>query len=681
MHKLNRRSFLGLAGALSVSQGAHAGFALSLLPRQDADDGQTFRVLAIHDIRDDLRADGETVADTCAISTATLNNIFAWIKANDFRPVSVEQIVAARNGGPPLPPRAVLLSFDDAYASQYTKAFPLLKQYGYPALIAVVSRWTDSPREAAVRISHRSVMAPGYFMSWDDLREMAGSGLVEIASHTHDMHHGAVANPQGNELPAASAHLYFPELQRYETDDEYERRIAADLKRCSDLIQANTGVLPRAMVWPYGMYNAALIGASHQLGMRVHFTLDDGPNTPDVPLTRIRRQLVSYDWDAGVMLGQFRLPSAYRGDSYPIERVVEVALDDVYDADPVRQEARLSQLLDRIKELEPKSVFLRAYHDPDGSGSARALYFPNRHLPMRADLFSRTAWQLITRTGVQVYAALPLLAFRLPAGHAAATRLVATAPEAAGAPANAPATPRLSPFDARARATIRDIYYDLARYTSFNGIVFGADAYLGESEDAGDAALAAYADWGLPRSVASIRANPDLLQRWSEGKLRHLRDFTGQLAAIVTDYQGGGNVLTVRTLRADAVLQPDAVARLAQDLDAFAAAYDFVKLPASEDAGGAPPSAAWLEGLARAVAAHPLALPKTIFSLQALDGRTGTPIASGTLRAQMQRLRAAGVKHLGYSPDQFMANQPDLAVLRDVMSMQNLVRPRTGTKV
>ncbi|AOZ08960.1 poly-beta-1,6-N-acetyl-D-glucosamine N-deacetylase PgaB [Cupriavidus malaysiensis] len=679
MHKLDRRSFLGLAGALSVSQAAHAGLALSLLPQQDADDGLTFRVLAIHDIRDDLRADVATVADTCAISTAMLNNIFAWIRANDFRPVSVEQIIAARNGGAPLPPRAVLLSFDDAYASQYTKAFPLLKQYGYPALIAVVSRWTDTPRGQPVRIGYKSLMAPGYFMRWEHLREMADSGLVEIASHTHDMHHGAVANPQGNELPAASAHLYFPELGRYENDDEYQRRTTADLQRCSDLIQANTGVAPRAMVWPYGTYNSALIGASRQLGMRVHFTLDEGPNTPDVPLTRIRRQLVSYDWDAGVMLAQFRRQSAYRGDSHPIERVVDVALDDVYDADPARQEARLSHLLDRIKALEPKSVFLKAYHDPDGSGSARALYFPNRHLPMRADLFSRTAWQLITRTGVQVYAALPLLAFRLPAGHAAAARLVTAAPGADGTPAAARGMPRLSPFDARARATIRDIYYDLARYTSFNGIVFGADACLGESEDAGDAALAAYADWGLPPSVAAIRADPELRRRWSEGKLRHLGDLTRDLAALVTDYQGG-SVLTVRTLRADAVLEPDGVARLAQDLDAFAAAYDFVKLPASEDSG-APPSTAWLDGLARAVAAHPLALRKTIFSLQALDGRTGTPIASSALRAQMQRLRAAGARHLGYSPDQFMADQPDLAVLRDVMSMQNLVRPRTGMKV
>ncbi|MGF6672652.1 polysaccharide deacetylase family protein [Paraburkholderia sp. WSM4174] len=186
MDKLTRRRFLTFAAGLAAVPAAQARLALDRLPPPDADDGLTFRVLAIHDVRDDLHADVSTVADTCAISTATLSTIFAWLKAKDFHPVSVDQIVASRNGGPRLPPRAVLLTFDDAYKSQCTRAFPLLQQYGYPALIGVVTRWTDTPAGQAVRISHKSVMPPDYFMSWNDLREMAQSGLVEIASHTHD---------------------------------------------------------------------------------------------------------------------------------------------------------------------------------------------------------------------------------------------------------------------------------------------------------------------------------------------------------------------------------------------------------------------------------------------------------------------------------------------------------------
>ncbi len=668
MDKLNRRRFLAFAAALSAAPVAHARLALDLLPPPDTDDGLTFRVLAIHDVRDDLHADVATVADTCAISTATLNMIFAWLKAKDFRPVSVDQIVASRNGGPRLPPRAVLLTFDDAYKSQYLRAFPLLKQYNYPALLGVVTSWTDTPAGQPVRISHKSVMPPDYFMSWENLREMADSGLVEVASHTHDLHHGALANPQGNELPAASAHLYYTDLQRYETDDEYHTRIRADLGRSVALIQQKTGVAVRSAVWPYGMYNSTLIDASQALGMSVHFTLDDGPNTPDVPLTQIRRLLVSYDWDVGTLIGQMRASRAYRGERNPVERVVNVSLDEMYDPDPAKSEDKLSKLLDRIKDLEPKSVYLQAYSDPDGSGVARAMYYPSRHMPMRADLFNRVAWQLITRAGVQVYARMPLLSFALPAQHPAAGRLVESAQPGAR-------VPRLSPFDDTARETIRDIYDDLTRYASFNGIVFGDDATLDAYEDTSAAALDEYASWGLPRDIAQIHASDALMSRWSRGKTLYLTAFTRELAERVRAYQGGGNVLTARVLPAEAVFDANAERNFSQSLAAFVANYDFIALAAYPGAGSEERAGNnWLDGLTQAVMQHPGAAAKTVFELPAVERSTQRPVTANVLRAQMKRLNAAGVVHLGYGPDNFLANQPDTTVLRDVMSVQSTLR-------
>ena len=63
------------------------------------------------------------------------------------------------------------------------------------------------------------------------------------------------------------------------------------------------------------------------------------------------------------------------------------------------------------------TVYLQAFSDPDGNGSADAVYFPCRRLPMRADLFNRVAWQIRTRTQVRrLYAWMPALAWELPAG-------------------------------------------------------------------------------------------------------------------------------------------------------------------------------------------------------------------------------------------------------------------------
>lgn len=50
------------------------------------------------------------------------------------------------------------------------------------------------------------------------------------------------------------------------------------------------------------------------------------------------------------------------------------------------------------------TVYLQAFADPAGDGLVKAVYFPNRWLPVKADIFSRIAWQLRTRANAAVYA-------------------------------------------------------------------------------------------------------------------------------------------------------------------------------------------------------------------------------------------------------------------------------------
>lgn len=65
--------------------------------------------------------------------------------------------------------KPVLLTFDDGYADNYTELFPLLQKYNAKATIFVVTGALD--------------VNPN-FMTWEQAREMADSGLVSIQSHT-----------------------------------------------------------------------------------------------------------------------------------------------------------------------------------------------------------------------------------------------------------------------------------------------------------------------------------------------------------------------------------------------------------------------------------------------------------------------------------------------------------------
>lgn len=637
----------------------------------DAQDGKTFRVLAFHDVRTQVRASFATDPDESAVDETTLAGLFGWLQANGWQPVSLEQIVRARAGGPPLPHQAVLLSFDDGYASAYTKVFPLLRQFNYPAVVALVTRWMEVP--AGGRVPYGNTPLPRErFLSWAQAREMARSGLVEFASHSHDLHRGVPGNPQGNLLPAAATHAWDATRQRYEDSAAWVRRVEADLRHSKALIERHTARPVRALAWPYGAWNQGAQEAAQRAGFSVALTLEDGPNHAGVPLMRLRRAYATYDIDPPGYLALLRQP-ADQPSTRGLQRALHVDLDYVYDADPAQQERNLSLLLDRVRAVGPRSVFLQAYADPDGDGVADALYFPNRVLPVRADLFNRVAWQLRTRARVQVYAWMPVLAFRLPGGHPLAARTVtALASTPAGKAAAAARYHRLSPFDADVRELVGAIYDDLGRHASFAGVLFHDDAMLSDDEDVSPAALAAYRAAGLPvqgvGDIADVRADAALQARWQALKTRTLTDFTLALADRLRAWQP--TLRTARNLYARPLLEPEAAQWFAQDYEQSLAAYDYTAVMAMPYMEQVSDPHRWLAALARRAAATPLGLQRTVFELQARDWRTGKPVPDAELLAQWAVLRRHGVRHLAYYPDDFHGGQPSLAAARATVSVR-----------
>lgn len=584
-------------------------------------------VLNYHDVRDDIRDAGRL--DNTAISTDHLIAHFDWLRANGFHMVSLDDVIAARRGQRALPDKAVLLTFDDGLISFYTRVFPLLRAYRYPALFAVEGSWIDRPDNQRFDYNGERC-AHECFVDWTQAREMRDSGLVEIASHTEDLHQGVLANPQGNTMPAAVSLAYDPR-HGYETEADYRARIRADLKRSADDIGRHTGKRPRAIVWPYGNYNGIAQAEAAAQGMDVSFSLDDDPITL-APGKTIPRLLIADN------IGVEGLAALiYRQRVISPQRVVQVDLDYVYDPDPAQQEKNLSALLDRIRRMKPSQVWLQAYADPDGDGVADAVYFPNRHLPVRADLFSRVAWQLRTRCQVDVYAWMPVLAFRFP--HADGLPTLGKQGTAHDSDHY-----RLAPWDPKARAMIGDVYEDLAMHAPLSGLLFSDDAYIRDTDNLGP----------LAHSTPAQRT-------------QYLIDFTNELAARVRLWRA--QIKTARNIYARPVLQPEAEAWFAQSLPAFNAAYDYTALMAMPQLDQQPATDGWFRRLAAAVAAQPHALDRTLFELAAIDWRHGdAPIPAGVIGSRMRLLQAQGVRHLGYYPDNFIAGQPALEAIRPYIS-------------
>jgi peptidoglycan/xylan/chitin deacetylase (PgdA/CDA1 family) len=92
-----------------------------------------------------------------------------YLKTEGYQPIRVADLAAAFVEGKPLPPKPIILTFDDGYSDNYQNAFPILKKYKFVATFFVVTGFVDEKRTG--------------YMNWDQLEDMAIAGN-EIGSHS-----------------------------------------------------------------------------------------------------------------------------------------------------------------------------------------------------------------------------------------------------------------------------------------------------------------------------------------------------------------------------------------------------------------------------------------------------------------------------------------------------------------
>ena len=120
-----------------------------------------------------------------------------YLQSNGYRTLSLEEYLAARNGGRRLS-RAVLLTFDDARKSFWTVALPLLRTFEARAVLFVPTYWMATPSQPENDL----------FMTWPEVRGCVESGLVDVQSHAH--RHALVATaPQLLDFAHPQALAYF----------------------------------------------------------------------------------------------------------------------------------------------------------------------------------------------------------------------------------------------------------------------------------------------------------------------------------------------------------------------------------------------------------------------------------------------------------------------------------------
>jgi len=183
----------------------------------------------------------EATPKSTSISPARFVEHMDYLARAGFKVVPLADLAELVRAGQPLPDKTIAISFDDAYISVYTTAFPILKARGWPFTVFV---------------NTNSIGQSKLFMTWDQLRAMAQAGAT-VANHS-------------------VSHAHLVRLEPGEARSQWQERISAEVVEAQRIIAREMGAAPHIFAYPFGEYDSQTQALLRDLGY-VAFGQQSGP--------------------------------------------------------------------------------------------------------------------------------------------------------------------------------------------------------------------------------------------------------------------------------------------------------------------------------------------------------------------------------------------------------------------
>lgn len=218
---------------------------------------RALRVLMYHKIN-------SVPGNPLSVPVSLFDEQMALLKERGYSVVDLEAVLDYYGKGIPLPPNAVLITFDDGYRDNLEHAVPVLRKYGYPAVLFVPIAYLDGapPLPHEEHLAARGLV--NETLSWDDLAELERNG-IRIESHgiTH--------------RPLAALEV-----------DEAAREIVLAKLRLEERLERKV----RAFAYVKGSeahYKPVHLSLLRQAGYEIAFTSVSGPNSAHADPFQLRR--------------------------------------------------------------------------------------------------------------------------------------------------------------------------------------------------------------------------------------------------------------------------------------------------------------------------------------------------------------------------------------------------------
>ena len=122
------------------------------------------------------------------VTAASLEPKLRYLAEHGYRTVTSEALERLVRGGVHPGERTVALCFDDAHASLWIVAAPLLRRYGFQAItFAIPGRIAEaaSVRPTVDDPEPPPAAPPGDFVTWPELRALAAGNVIDVQCHGH----------------------------------------------------------------------------------------------------------------------------------------------------------------------------------------------------------------------------------------------------------------------------------------------------------------------------------------------------------------------------------------------------------------------------------------------------------------------------------------------------------------
>ena len=193
------------------------------------------------------------------ISPYEFESDLIYLTENNYNTITMTDLINYVYYDEELPENPIILTFDDGLYNTYKNVFPLLKKYNIKIVMSIIGKSVDD----FSRVNDKNVSYA--HVSWDEIKEMVDSGLVEIQNHSYNLH--KISNGR-----------YGCYQKKNESFILYEEFLSRDLLTLQEKIKEVINFEPNTFTYPYGRYNENTNTIVRKLGFKATLSVKFGVN-------------------------------------------------------------------------------------------------------------------------------------------------------------------------------------------------------------------------------------------------------------------------------------------------------------------------------------------------------------------------------------------------------------------